>query len=151
MQTTEPRVLTVVLNYRTPDLALRAVEAVLREMEGLAGAITVVDNDSGDGSFEQLTQAVLDRGWNRVRVFQSGRNGGYGAGNNFGIRQGLPDGSLPDFVYILNSDAFPERDAIRVLLEHLQSHPEVGFAGSRIHGEDGAYHQTAFRFPTAFS
>ncbi|WP_439587270.1 glycosyltransferase [Hydrogenophaga sp.] len=147
----EPQVLTVVLNYRTPDLTLRAVEAALREMEGLAGAITVVDNDSRDGSYEKLLQGVQMRGWDRVRVLQSGRNGGYGAGNNYGISQGLPDGSAPDYVYILNSDAFPEPGCIRVLLEHLESHPQVGFAGSRIHGEDGGYHQSAFRFPTVFS
>ena len=146
-----PSVLTIVLNYRTPALTLRAVEAALKEMEGLAGAVTVVDNDSGDGSYESLTQAVQERGWSRVRVLQSGRNGGYGAGNNFGIRQGLPDGSAPDYIYILNSDAFPEPGAIRLLADYLQAHPQVGFAGSRIHGEDGVYHQTAFRFPTVFS
>lgn len=148
---TKARVLTIVLNYRTPELTIRSVEAALREMDGLEGGITVVDNDSGDGSFEKLTQAVRERGWNRVRVLQSGRNGGYGAGNNFGVRQGLPDGSSPDYVYILNSDAFPEPGAIRVLVAHLEAHPKVGFAGSRLHGEDGAYHQTAFRFPTVFS
>ncbi|WP_439518898.1 glycosyltransferase family 2 protein [Hydrogenophaga sp.] len=147
----ESQVLTVVLNYRTPDLTLRAVEAALREMEGIAGAITVVDNDSRDGSFEKLQQGVKERGWDRVRVLQSGRNGGYGAGNNHGIRQGLPDGSAPDYVYILNSDAFPEPGCIRVLLEHMERHPRVGFAGSRIHGEDGVYHRSAFRFPTPFS
>ena len=146
-----PSVLTIVLNYRTPLLTLRAVEAALREMEGLAGALTIVDNNSGDGSYETLCQAVQERGWSRVRVLQSGHNGGYGAGNNFGIRQGLPDGSPPDYIYILNSDAFPEPGAIRVLAEHLQAHPQVGFAGSRLHGEDGVYHQTAFRFPTVFS
>jgi N-acetylglucosaminyl-diphospho-decaprenol L-rhamnosyltransferase len=149
--TADSRVLTIVLNYRTPELTLQAVEAALREMEGLTGAITVVDNDSGDGSYETLTRAVQERGWSRVRVLQSGHNGGYGAGNNFGIRQGLPDGSSPDCVYILNSDAFPEPGAIRVLAQYLQAHPQVGFVGSRLHGEDGDYHQTAFRFPSIFS
>mgnify|MGYP006183043181 CR=1 FL=1 len=65
-QPSKARVLTIVLNYRTPELTLRSVEAALREMEGLEGGITVVDNDSGDGSFEKLTQAVRERGWNRV-------------------------------------------------------------------------------------
>lgn len=147
----QPRVLTVILNFRTPEMTLRSVETALHEMEGLAGAITVVDNDSGDGSYETLLREVEQRGWSRVRVLQSGHNGGYGAGNNFGIRQGLPDGSSPDYIYILNPDAFPQAGAIRVLVDHLQAHPQVGFAGSRLHGEDGVYHQTAFRFPGVFS
>ncbi len=120
---TAPAVLTVVLNYRTPELTISAVEAALREMDGLAGSITVVDNDSRDGSFEYLSLAVQERGWSKVRVLQSGHNGGYGAGNNFGIRQGLPDGSAPDYVYILTSDAFPEAGGIRLLLEYFGEHP----------------------------
>lgn len=147
----QPRVLTVILNFRTPEMTLRSVETALHEMQGLAGAITVVDNDSGDGSYETLLKEVALRGWSRVRVLQSGHNGGYGAGNNFGIRQGLPDGSSPDYIYILNPDAFPQAGAIQALVDHLQAHPQVGFAGSRLHGEDGVYHQTAFRFPSVFS
>ncbi len=148
-----PRLLTVILNWRTPEMTLRAAEAALRAMEGIEGAITIVDNDSGDGSFEAMTAAVAARGWDagRVRVLQSGRNGGFGAGNNFGIRAGLPGGARPDYVYILNSDAFPEPGAIRALLDHLEAHPATGLAGSFIMGEDGAPHQTAFRFPTALS
>lgn len=146
-----PRVLTVVLNYRTPDLALRAVEGALREMEGMAGAITVVDNASGDGSMEKISEAVAARGWERVRVVQASHNGGYGAGNNFGVKLGLPDGSDPDYVYILNPDAVPEPGAIRALADFMGRHPKAGFAGSRVHGEDGSYHRTAFRFPTILS
>lgn len=146
------RLLTVVLNWRTPDMTLRSVECALAALEGITGALVVVDNDSGDGSFEKLSEAVVARGWDRgpqqVRVLQSGRNGGFGAGNNFGIRAGLPDGSKPDYVYILNSDAFPAKDAIRALLDHLETHPATGFAGSHIHGPDGEPHRTAFRFPS---
>lgn len=146
------RLLTVILNWRTPEMTLRAVEAALVALQGINGALVVVDNDFGDGSFEKLSAAVTANGWDRgpqrVRVLQSGRNGGFGAGNNFGIRAGLPDGARPDYVYILNSDAFPAPEAIRVLLTHLETHPETGFAGSHIHGPDGAPHRTAFRFPS---
>jgi N-acetylglucosaminyl-diphospho-decaprenol L-rhamnosyltransferase len=144
-------VLTVILNWRTAEMTLKAAEAALRAMEPIEGAIVIVDNDSGDGSYELLTATVAQRGWGRVRVVQSGRNGGFGAGNNFGIRAGLPDGSKPDFVYLLNSDAFPAPDAIRALRDHLLAHPATGFAGSYIHGPDDEAHRTAFRFPSIAS
>ncbi len=148
-----PTVLTVILNWRTPDMTLQSCAAGLSAMEGVAGAITIVDNDSGDGSFEKISAEVVARGWDRggvpVRVIQSGHNGGFGAGNNVGIRAGLPDGMRPDYVYLLNSDAFPAPEAIRALRDHLEAHPATGFAGSFIHGSDGASHRTAFRFPSA--
>lgn len=144
-------VLTVILNWRTPEMTLRSVEAAMIAMENVEGAITVVDNDSGDGSEERLRAEVAARGWTRVQVLQAGRNGGFGAGNNVGILAGLPNGQRPDYVYILNSDAFPAPDAIMVLRDHLDMHPEVGFASGYVHGIDGEPHQTLFRFPSMAS
>jgi GT2 family glycosyltransferase len=146
-----PTVLTVLLNFRTADMTLQALEAAVRETAGIAGAITVVDNDSGDGSYEKLRDAVAARGWERVRVVASGRNGGFGAGNNVGIRLGLPDGSAPDFVYLLNSDAFLQPGALQALLDVMQARPRCGFAGGYTCGPDGVFHNTAFRFPGVLS
>ena len=142
-------VLTVILNWRTAEMTERATRAALRAMEGVDGAITIVDNDSGDGSFEHLRAAFA--GHPRVQVLQSGHNGGYGAGNNVGIRAGLPGGQRPDLVFLLNSDAFPAPDAIRILRDYLTAHPDTGMAGSHVHGSDGEPHVTCFRFPTAWS
>lgn len=148
-------VLTIVLNWRTPEMTVDSVASALVALDGINGALVIVDNDSGDGSFEKMSKAVVDHGWHHgpqtVRVLQAGRNGGYGAGNNFGIRAGLPDGSAPDFVYILNSDAFPEHGTVRALLNHMVQHPKTAFAGSALYGKDGDPHNTAFRFPTIAS
>lgn len=140
-------VLTIILNWRTPAMTLDAAAAALHAMEGLAGEIVIVDNASGDGSFETMTAGVAARGWDRVHVVQAGRNGGFGAGNNVGIRRGLSGNRRPDFVYILNSDAFPEPGAIRALVNHLTAHPAVAAAGSHVYGVDGVRHVTTFRFP----
>ncbi len=148
MTMTGPTLWTIILNYRTAAMTLQAAEAALRAMAGIAGRLIIVDNASGDGSLEALQAGVKDRGWDRVRVVASPRNGGFGAGNNFGIQTGLRDGPAPDYVYILNPDAFPEPEAIRVLLDYLQAHPEAGFAGSNIHGPDGDWHCTIFRYPS---
>ncbi|NDV98277.1 glycosyltransferase family 2 protein [Salipiger sp. PrR002] len=149
-----PSVLIVSLNYRTPQMTLRSVRAALRAMAGLRAELVIVDNDSADGSYEVMKQALDTETWAQgapLRLIRSERNGGFGAGNNIGIRAGLTDGSRPDYVYLLNSDAFPAPEAIRALLAHLEAHPEAGFAGSYIHGEDGAAHMTAFRFPSIAS
>lgn len=150
--TRRPRLLTVIVNWRTPVMTIDAAAAALGALEGIEGALVIVDNGSGDGSFDRLSAEVRARGWDRgpqrVRVLQAGHNGGFGAGNNLGMSAGLPDGSRPDYVYLLNSDAFPERDAIRALLDHLEANPKVAFAGSRLHGPGGEPHPTAFRFPS---
>lgn len=148
-------VLAIILNWRTAEMTLRAAEAARLAMQGVDGAITIVDNDSQDGSFDIMSKAVAQRGWDQgatpVRVVQSGWNGGFGAGNNFGIRAGLPNGQRPDYIYILNSDAFPQPEAIRALRDYLDTHPKAGFAGSQILGEQGEIHHTAFRFPSVAS
>ncbi|MCZ7679544.1 MAG: glycosyltransferase [Sandaracinaceae bacterium] len=104
------QVLCVVLNYRTAEMTLEAVRAARRALEPVAThRIDLVDNDSRDGSEEVLRAAVLREGWDDVEVLQTGHNGGFGFGNNYAIRRALCSEDPPDFVYILNSDAFPER------------------------------------------
>lgn len=146
-----PTLLTVIVNWRTPDMTLRAAAAALRAMDGIAGAVVIVDNHSGDGSFEKMTAHACSMGWtkdDRLRVVASGRNGGFGAGNNFGLRTGLSAEEQTDYVYLLNSDAFPEPDAIRHLIAFMDDHPKAGIVGSHVRGEDGVAHVTRFRFPT---
>lgn len=152
--TEESTLLIVILNYRTPELTLKAAGAALADSDELRGEVVIVDNDSQDGSFDMISEAITREGWganNRVRLIDAGRNGGFGAGNNVGIRAGLADGSRPDFVYLLNSDAWPEPGAIRGLLDFMQATPKAGLAGSGVRGEDGIAHQTAFRFPSIAS
>ena len=70
-----PRLLIVSLNFRTPDMTLRSVRAALREMAGLTAELIIVDNDSGDGSFEAM-QAGLAEPWAQgapIRVIAPGR------------------------------------------------------------------------------
>ena len=141
-----PRVLCIILNWRTPEMSVKSCRAAQVAMQDIAGEIVMVDNASGDGSFGIMQEATT--GLDRVRVVQSGRNGGFGAGNNAGMRAGTRDGTPPDYVYILNSDAFPAPDAIARLLAHLEHTPEAGLAGSYIHGSDGVAHVTCFRFPS---
>lgn len=146
----------IILNFRTPDMTLDAIKATIAALVDVdfQWSITVVDNDSGDGSEEKLRAACLEqqqkntRGWEHVEVLQSGNNGGFGAGNNVGIRHVMLKDQDLEYVYILNSDAFPEKNALTELVSFLDHNQDYGVAGSYIFGTDGEPHLTSFRFPT---
>ncbi|UWR27438.1 glycosyltransferase family 2 protein [Sulfitobacter sp. S223] len=146
-----PAILCILLNFRTSAMTLRAAEAAIADLHSLGGELVIVDNASGDGSYEMLMEQVAARGWGEgglVRVVASSKNGGFGAGNNIGLRKKLSDGRTPDYFYILNSDAFPDTGATAALVDHLETHPQAGIACSHIRGEDNVVHTTAFRFPS---
>lgn len=146
----------IILNFRTPDMTVDAITSTIAALVNVDfdWAITVVDNDSGDGSEEKLRQTCEAQqknniqGWDRVEVVQSGNNGGFGAGNNVGIRHVMTQHDDLEYVYILNSDAFPEKEALTELVQFLDNNQGYGVAGSYIFGTDGEPHMTAFRFPT---
>jgi len=54
-----PRVHAIIVNWRTAGLTLAAAAACLRAMEGVEGALTLVDNASGDDSCAVLSAAVV--------------------------------------------------------------------------------------------
>jgi GT2 family glycosyltransferase len=143
-------IVVVVLNYKTPDLSVLAAQSAAAAMGDFGGVIVLVDNDSPDASFQQMQDGVQAATWPDhigIHVLQSGRNGGFGAGNNFGIRAGLDICPTAEFVYILNPDAKVGPDALKALVDYLSTYQKVAIAGSWIYGEDGADHCSAFRFP----
>jgi N-acetylglucosaminyl-diphospho-decaprenol L-rhamnosyltransferase len=165
------RVVTV--NYRTADTTIRAIERALADlaaasdpasmsapisgaMSGGLGAldtaITVVDNASGDGSLERLRAAAEQNTLgSRVTILDAGTNGGFGAGNNLAIRAALDSDDPPEYIYLLNPDAFVHPGAMAAIVAFMDAHPDVGIAGTRIYDEDGRIHPSAFRFPTVMS
>ena len=81
-------------------MTLEAVEAALREMAGIAGEI---DRRRQRLAATARSRRIAPRSRRRrlgrdaaaCGCSQSGRNGGYGAGNNVGIRAGLSGGGAP--------------------------------------------------------
>lgn len=141
------RVLAIVVNYRTPERALDAVQSLVPGLEGL-GSVVVVENDSQDDSFAKLERGLRQRGLQeKVQLVASPKNGGFGYGNNVAIRRAYEAKSAPEFFYLLNPDAIAEPSTVARLVEFLDRSPRCGIAGTRIHGPDGVQHASAFRFP----
>lgn len=141
------RLLVVIVNYKTAELTTACLRSLRPEATTLAGChIVVVDNASGDGP--ALRDIVRTEGWEDwVTIDVAKNNGGFAAGNNVAIHPALAN-EPPEFVLLLNSDTEARTGALRILVEFMEAHPDVGIAGSGIENPDGSDWPIAFRFIT---
>jgi N-acetylglucosaminyl-diphospho-decaprenol L-rhamnosyltransferase len=144
-------IVVVIVTFKTAQLTiagLRSVELERAKSELRIRAV-VIDNASGD--LPVITQAVEDNGWAPwVTLVQAPKNGGFAYGNNLGIQRAYAD-APPDYVYLLNPDAQVLPGAIGALVRFLESHGDVGIAGSSFEDLDGTDWPIAFRFPGLLS
>lgn len=141
----------VIVNYRSAELTLRALESLARERAhtGLALGAIVVENASGDAAV--LARALAARFADFARLVISPTNGGFGAGDNLGLRALFDEREPPTYCFFLNPDTEVRPGAVAALVRFLDRHPRAAFAGSRIEHADGSEWPIAFRFPSVLS
>jgi hypothetical protein len=146
-------VLVVIVNYRTAGLTIDCLRSLRDEVAAVEGTrVIVTDNASGDDSVARIAGAIASNGWSSWASFQPlDRNGGFAWGNNAAIGPALSAPRPPDYVLLLNPDTIVRPGAIRMLVDFMEAHPEVGIAGSRLENPDGTPQPSAFRFPTVLS
>jgi GT2 family glycosyltransferase len=143
-------IFAIVVNYRTPDLTISAVEHLLASnVYGRHLRILIVDNGSDDGSAAYLTECFPE-----INIIASGRNRGFAGGNNLAIEtivdQLCDDVDRDDtFVLLINSDVEVAPDAITTCVAFMESHPHAGVVGPKVVLPDGRLDLACRRgFPT---
>jgi GT2 family glycosyltransferase len=131
----------IIVSFNTRNVLRESLESIERERGNLRLEIFVVDNNSRDGSVE-----MVQTEFPYVRVMRSQVNLGFGAANNLALE--LANGR---YVVLLNSDAFLCPDSLKLSVEYMDRHPEVGLAGGRLVGRDFALQPSARMFPTILS
>jgi N-acetylglucosaminyl-diphospho-decaprenol L-rhamnosyltransferase len=146
----QPRVAVVIVNYRTPELAMRCVAALRRERAALPSLTAmVVDGGSADGSAGALRTALDHdhyRDW--ASLLPLSINGGYGWANNQGILTLEREEVSPDYYLVLNPDTEVRSGAVLALANELSANPRCGAAGSQLLASTGGHSASAFRFPS---
>jgi GT2 family glycosyltransferase len=123
--------------------------ATASQIAACDGQWWIVDNNSGDSSTATLRQAASE--FANVHLIEAPKNGGFGYGNNQVINRVISGEVQAEYMYFLNPDAIPERNAIAAMLTYLVEHPSVGIVGSGLINEDGTHTDSMFRFPSFLS
>jgi GT2 family glycosyltransferase len=131
----------IIVSFNTRDVLRQSLQSVEREQGDLRLEIFVVDNNSYDGSVE-----MVEAEFPQVRVLRSQINLGFGAANNLALE--LAQGQ---YVVLLNSDAFLLPDSLKISVQNMNAHQEVGLAGGRLVGRDFLMQPSARMFPSILS
>lgn len=139
----------VIVNYRTPDLAKRCLDALLAEPDELFSLDAVlVDGHSEDGSVEELQRYCDHHPTRAIQFLALEQNGGFGWANNQALLQLLARDDPPEFIYLLNPDAVVQAHALARLVAHMRRQSDCAAVGSLLLNEDGMRLGSAFRFPS---
>ncbi|MCX6740077.1 MAG: glycosyltransferase family 2 protein [Candidatus Parcubacteria bacterium] len=119
----------IILNYKTRGLTKQCIKNIKENTAGLNYEIIVVDNGSGDGCEQMISENFPD-----VKFIQSGKNLGFAAGNNSGIKQ-----AQGKYIMILNPDITVLSNAIEKMVRFMEANPDVGLAGPRLINPNGTF------------
>ncbi|MEK7177247.1 MAG: glycosyltransferase family 2 protein [Patescibacteria group bacterium] len=104
--------------------------------------IIVVDNNSNDGSVEELLN--LEKQWDNLHVFLSKKNLGFGKGNNLGLEK-----SKGKYILYLNSDAIVSDLDFRDLIKLMEIQKNIGALTVKVLLSSGEIDPASHRgFPT---
>lgn len=121
----------IVLSYNTQfwlKKTLQSVKDFYLKKTKYQVEVTVVDNDSNDGSPEMVAKEFR---W--VKLIKSGGNVGFAAGNNIALKQ-----STARYSMLLNSDTeFHPGSNLDILIDYLDEHKNVGMITPRIEMPNG--------------
>lgn len=113
----------VILNYNDFNTTIGLLNHI-KNFKSIQ-SIVLVDNRSTDGSYQKLCLLQTEK----IHVLQSPRNGGYGYGNNIGVKY-AKNHLIADYVLIANPDVFFEDDFVGHLLDTFIRHPKAAVASA---------------------
>ena len=128
----------IILNYNDRP----HTEKLARKVAGfsLVSLVVIVDNQSTDGSGEELADYFRHAG--KVAVIRTSRNGGYGYGNNAGLRYACGQGCT--HMLIANPDTDFTEDMLRKLCEVFVKKRDAGVVSAMMLDSQHGLQQTAW-------
>jgi len=131
-----PEISICIVNWNTRDDLAACLASI--EKCGMNTETIVCDNASVDGSAEMVKTKYPS-----TILIKSGRNIGFGAGNNLCARE-----SSGEYLLIANPDIMLTREALATLRDTLAVNPEIGAAGPTLINPDGTIQKHYYRkFP----
>ena len=126
----------VILNYNDYKTTIDA--AVRLGGFSCVDHVVIVDNSSTDGSAERISEALREGGLReKTTLIRSDHNGGYGSGNNLGVRYAY-DTFGSTYVLIANPDADVPEETVQRMHGAFSDDPDIAAVGAVMRSSSAA-------------
>lgn len=123
----KPKVIAVIVNYNKPFDTLCAITAIINNSFSTS-QIIVVDNASTDDSV-----AILKKN-QHIQLIKNKINTGGSGGFNRGMQEALSKDA--DYVWLLDDDAYPDKDYLKFAIDTFNRYPDTGIVGPQLLSTD---------------
>ena len=127
----------VIVNYNGGAVLPSCLKAIDSASAGLKVQTIIVDNGSDDRSGLSCCDNLS------IRVICLGKNLGFSAANNIGIRE-----AHGRYFLLLNSDCFVQPGLFQMLMSILDENPRAAVVGPRLLNKDGTLQPSCHNFPS---
>ena len=125
------------MTWNTGELTAQALRKLLDGDQGCKLRVLAYDNGSTDGTVQTLARVVPE-----VEVYAGPQNLGFAAG----VNRLLPRSTAP-WVFLLNSDAWPQPGTIATLVNTAKRYPSAAAVAPRLEFPEGGLQHSVFPFP----
>jgi len=112
----------IIVSYNVRYFLEKCLVSVFKAMEGLAGEVIVVDNDSADGS-DTMVHSLFPQ----VQLIANHENLGFAKACNQGLRI-----CAGEYVLLLNPDTVVSEGTFTACINFMDSHPDAAACGVRM-------------------
>ena len=126
----------IIVNYNTCKMTCECIDSIVEKTHGICYEIILVDNASTDGSKEFFERD------SRIAYIYSEHNGGFGYGNNLGMKV-----AKGNYFLLLNSDTLLVNNAVKEFFDYAEKHDSKKVYGCYLQHIDDSYCDSFFYFP----
>ncbi|PJA91114.1 MAG: hypothetical protein CO135_02980, partial [Candidatus Levybacteria bacterium CG_4_9_14_3_um_filter_35_16] len=128
----------ITINYKKKDLTIACLKSLYdqfkKEFFQDQIEIIIVDNASNDGSVESIRGFIKKNNYLNSIILESKENGGFGKGNNLGVKS-----AKGEFLLFLNNDTTTEDNGILQMAKYLKEHADISILGGQLRNTDGSF------------
>ena len=118
----------IIGTYKTKDLTIKTLNALLKSAQGITYEVIVIDDGSKDGTYE-----LIKKTYPQIKLLKNIKNLGYSKTYNKGTRI-----SKGKYILHLNSDVLiTNKSNLRLIVDFMDKNPNIGISGCRVLKKNG--------------